>query len=125
MQGGLVDEVGEIRADEPRCRARDDLEVDVGGQRHATGVHFQDGGAAATVGPVDDDAPVEAAGPEQGRIEDIGPVRGGDHHHGLALVEAVHLDEKLVEGLLPLVVAATETGAALATDGIELVDEDH
>ena len=39
-------------------------------------------------------------------------------------VEAVHLDEQLVERLLALVVAAAETGAAVATDGVDLVDED-
>ena len=39
-------------------------------------------------------------------------------------VEAVHLHEDLVEGLLALVVAATEAGAALAADGVDFVDED-
>ncbi len=39
-------------------------------------------------------------------------------------VEAVHLREHLVEGLLALVVAAAEPGAALAADGVDLVDED-
>ena len=38
-------------------------------------------------------------------------------------VEAVHLDEQLVEGLLALVVAAAEAGAAVAADGVDLVDE--
>ena len=33
-------------------------------------------------------------------------------------------DEHLVERLLPLVVAAAEAGAALAADGVDLVDED-
>ena len=39
-------------------------------------------------------------------------------------VEAVHLDEQLVERLLALVVAAAEAGAAVAADGVDLVDED-
>ena len=38
-------------------------------------------------------------------------------------LEPVHLDEELVEGLLALVVTAAETGAALAADGVDLVDE--
>ena len=42
----------------------------------------------------------------------------------LVRVEAVHLDEELVERLLALVVAAAEAGAALAADGVDLVDED-
>ena len=39
-------------------------------------------------------------------------------------VEAVHLDQDLVERLLALVVAAAQAGAALAADGVDLVDED-
>ena len=39
------------------------------------------------------------------------------------IVETVHLDEQLVERLLPLVVAATEPDTAAATDGVDLVDE--
>jgi hypothetical protein len=88
-------------------------------------VHFEDGGAATTIGPVDDHAPVEAPRSQQRRIEDIGPVRGGDDHDGLALVEAVHLDEELIQRLLALIVAAAEAGAALATDGIKLVNENY
>ena len=38
-------------------------------------------------------------------------------------VEAVHLDQQLVERLLALVVALADAGAALAPDGVELVDE--
>ena len=58
------------------------------------------------VGPVDEDLPVEAAGPEQGGIENVGPVRRREDDEAARRVEAVHLDEELVEGLLPLVVAA-------------------
>src|SRR5207253_9881745 len=38
--------------------------------------------------------------------------------------EAVHLDEELVEGLLALVVTATQARAAMAADRVDLVDED-
>ncbi len=39
-------------------------------------------------------------------------------------LEAVHLDQHLVQGLFALVVAAAEAGAALAADRVDLVDED-
>jgi hypothetical protein len=76
------------------------------------------------VGAVDDDLPVEAAGAQQRRVEDVGPVGGGDQDDAVLHVEAVHLDEQLVERLLALVVAAAEAGAAVAADGVDLVDED-
>ena len=49
-------------------------------------------------------------GTQQGRIEHVGPVRGGHHDHRLGLREAVHLAEDLVERLLAFVVAAAEPG---------------
>ena len=63
-------------------------------------------------------------GPQQRGVEDVGAVGGRHHHDALGGLEAVHLGEHLVQRLLALVVAAAETGAALATDGVDLVDED-
>jgi len=34
-----------------------------------------------------------------------------------------HLDQQLVQGLLALVIAATEAGAAMAANGVDFVDE--
>ncbi len=80
--------------------------------------------AALHVGPIEDDLAVESAGPQQGRVENVGAVRGGDDDDVRVRVEAVHLDEDLVERLLALVVRATEAGATLAADRVDLVDED-
>ena len=63
-------------------------------------------------------------GTQQRRIEHVGTVGGGDDDDALVGLEAVHLDQQLVEGLLALVVAAAEAGAAMAADRVDLVDED-
>ena len=63
-------------------------------------------------------------GPQQRGVEDVGAVRRRHHHDALGGLEAVHLGEHLVERLLALVVPAAEAGAALAADGVDLVDED-
>ena len=57
-------------------------------------------------------------------VEHIGAVGCGDHDHAGRLGKAIHLDQQLIQGLLALVVATTHAGAALATNGIDLVDED-
>jgi hypothetical protein len=87
-------------------------------------VDLEDLRAADAVGPVDDDLAVEAARAQQRRVEDVGPVGGGDQDDVVLHLEAVHLDEQLVERLLALVVAAAEAGAAVAADGVDLVHED-
>ena len=95
-----------------------------GAKRLALGVHGQDGLAALPVGTVHHDLAVEAAGAQQRRVEDVGPVGGRHDDDALVGLEAVHLHQQLVEGLLALVVAAAQAGAAMAADGVDLVDED-
>ena len=123
-QRGLVDQVGEVGAGEARGLAGERVEVDLLGERLAAGVNLEDLLAALAVGAVDDDLAVEAAGPQQGRVEDVRPVGGGDQDDVVLHLEAVHLDEQLVERLLALVVTAAHAGAAVAADGVDLVHED-
>ncbi len=123
QQRGLVDDVLEVGAGEAGRAARDRLELDVGDERLALGVHRQDRGAPVLVGGVDGDLAVEAARAQQRRVEDVGAVRRGDEDDPAAGVEAVHLDQQLVERLLALVVAAAHAGAPVAADGVDLVDE--
>ena len=84
---------------------------------------LQDALAPAHVRPVHDDLAVEAPGAQQRRVEHVGAVRGRDEDHAVVRVEAVHLDEQLVERLLALVVPAAEARAAMTADGVDLVDE--
>ena len=51
------------------------------------------------------------------------PVGRGDDDDAAVRLEAVHLDEQLVQRLLALFVAE-RVAAAAAADGVELVDED-
>ncbi len=108
----------------PGVRLARTFERDLLGQRLVLGVHREDRGTPAHVGAVDDDLAVEAARPQQRRIEHVRPVGRGDQDHAGVLIEAVHLDEQLVQRLFALVVAAAEAGAALAADRVDLVDED-
>ena len=120
----FVDEIREIRAGEARRAARDQRRLDVFAQRNAAHVHAQDLLAAAHVRQRHDDLAVEAARAQQRRIEHIRTVRGGDDDDALVAFEAVHLDQQLVQRLLALVVTAAEARAAMAADGVDLVDED-
>ena len=120
----LVDEVGELGAGEAGAEFGDLVEVDAVGEVAAFGVQLEDLEAAVDVGDVDDDLAVEAARPQQRRVEDVGTVGGAHHADAGVAAEAVHLDQQLVQRLLALVVALPDAGAALAPGGVELVDED-
>src|SRR4051794_9750604 len=124
QQGGLVDQVGQVGAGEPGRLTGQVGDVDLLGQRLAARVDLEDLLAALAVGAIDGDLAVEATGTQQGGIEDVGPVGGRDHDDVVLGLEAVHLDEELVERLLALVVTAAHAGATVAADGVDLVHED-
>ena len=123
-QRRLVHEVGEVGAGEAGRAAGQHVEADVVGRaacpwraRRGSPCGPSRSGWSTTIWRS------KRPGPQQGGVEDVGPVGGGDEDDAGAGVEAVHLDEQLVEGLLPLVVAAAQAGAAVAADGVDLVDE--
>ena len=123
-QRGFVDEVGEIGTGEAGRAARDDLGIDIRRQRHLAHVHFKDLLATDHIRVGHDDLAVEAAGPQQRRVEHIRPVGGGDQDHSLVRLETIHLDQQLVQRLFALVIAAAQPGAAVAANGVDFVDED-
>jgi hypothetical protein len=122
-EGRLVDEVREVGPDEAGRTARHLRELHALVQLHGLGVYAQDGLASDQVGPVHEDLAVEAARPQQGGVEDVGPVGGGQDDQAARRVEAVHLDEELVQSLLALVVAAHRAVDPALADRVELVDE--
>ena len=123
-QRRLVEQVLQIRAGEARRAPGDLREVDVLGEGLVARVDGEDLLAALDIRQADIDLPVKAARAQERGVEDVDAVRRGEDDNALVRGEAVHLDEQLVERLLALVVAAAEAAAALAADGVDLVDED-
>ena len=122
-QGRFVHQVLQIGPAHARRPLGDRLEVGVDRHPLALAVHPQNGQALLQGRQWHHDLAVEASGPEQCRIEDIGAIGGGHDDDALRRLEAVHLREDLVERLLALVVATSQTRAALPADGVDLVDE--
>ncbi len=87
-------------------------------------MYTQDLFAATHIGTRDHHAAVEAARTQQCGIEHVRTVGSRDQDDAVVGLEAVHLDQQLVQGLLALVVSATQTCATMAAHGVNLVDED-
>src|SRR3546814_11242160 len=92
-------------------------------QRHGTHVDFQNLLTTAHVRQRHHDLTIETTRTQQRRIEHVRTVGRGDDDDDLAAFETVHFDQQLVQCLLALVVTATQTGAAMATDRVDFVDE--
>ena len=88
-------------------------------------MHLQDSFATLDIGSWHDNAPIKPTRAEQGRIQHIGPIGRGDENDSFVRFEAVHLDQQLVQRLLAFVMAAAETGAAMAPNGVDFINEDN
>ena len=124
QERGLIDQVGQVGATESGSLAGDDLNFDFIGQGFTCDVDFQDGAATDNVGQVQRYAAVEATGAEQGGVQNVGPVGGGDDDDVGVGFKAVHFNQDLVEGLLAFVVSTAQAGAAVATNGVDFVHEE-
>ena len=99
---GLVREVCEVGAGEARAVAGHPFQVHVLAQRLGGGVHLEDLDASLPVGRRHEDLAVEAAGTKERLVELLQEVRGGHHDDVVLRVEAVHLDQQLIQGLVAL-----------------------
>ena len=122
-ESGLIHKVGKVGAHAAGGGQRYLLQIDVLGQLDVPGMDLKGGQTARQIGTVDDDAAVEPAGPQKGLIQHLGPVGGGQKDDALGGVKAVHLGKKLVQGLLPLIIAAEAPGVTGFADGVDLIDE--
>ena len=70
------------------------------------------------------DLSVETTWAQERWVENVRAVCRCQDDDAFVGVEPIHLNEELVQRLLTFIVTAADTGAALAPDGIDLVDED-
>ena len=81
--------------------------------------------AAANVWQRDIHLAVKPPRAQQGSIQNVRAVGGRNHDHAHVGLKTVHLDQHLVQRLLPLVIAAAQASATLAAYSVNLVDENN
>ncbi len=121
---GLVDQVGQVGAHESGSHGGQLVEVNRIAERHISGVHVQYAFPVFQVGGGHHDVPVEPSRPQQGGVQHLRPVGGGQQDDALLRLEAVHLHQKGIQRLLALVVASAPSHAPGLAKGVQLVYED-
>ena len=125
QQGRLVDEIGQVGADEARRDRRDLAQVDCFFERDEARMDLENLLAANQVGTVDDHLAVKAARPHQRLVERLRAIGRGQQDDSSVGVKPVHLHEQLVECLITLVVAAWPSRAASLANRVQLINEDE
>src|SRR5690606_28139007 len=123
-QCGFVDQVGQISARETRRATGQNICLDVASNRHFTHVYIQDLFATTDIRQADDDLTVKTPRTQQRLVQHVSPVGCGNHDNTRVRLETVHLDQHLVQRLFTFVIATAHASAAMATDCVDLVDED-
>jgi hypothetical protein len=88
-------------------------------------VYLEDGSSASDIWLVENYPSVKTTGAEQGGIQYIRSVGGGDNDNTGIGIKTVHFHQNLVQGLLPLIMATAQPGTTVATDGVNLINEDN
>ena len=122
-QRSLVHKVGKIRTREPRRAARNHPQVNVRPRRHFAGMDRQNLLTALDVRVRHMDLAVKTARTQQCRVQHVFAVGGGDDDHTVIRLKPVHLNQKLVQRLLALVIAAAHANATRPAHSVNLVDE--
>src|SRR5579872_992609 len=86
-------------------------------------MNFEDRQAPTPVGAIHSHAAVKTTGAQQCLVKSIGSVRRGNDYYRLSSIKTIHLDEQLVQCLFALIIGV-DAGAALSTNGVNLVNED-
>ena len=123
-QGRFITQIGKISTTHAGCTTCNHGNIHVLRHGDFAHVHVQNLLTATNIGQRDIHLPVKTAGAQQRLIKNVGAVGGSHHDHAQIGLEAVHFHQHLIQGLLALIIAAAQTGATLATYGVNLVDKD-
>ena len=88
-------------------------------------MHPENGFAPANVRQIDCYLPVKTSGTQQGWVQHIRPVRGGDDNNAFLGVKAVHFDQQRVEGLFTFIVATPKPVSPAPPDSVNFIDENQ
>mmetsp|Transcript_49419 Transcript_49419/g.91157 ORF Transcript_49419/g.91157 Transcript_49419/m.91157 type:complete len:334 (-) Transcript_49419:641-1642(-) len=87
-------------------------------------MNFEDGSPALHIRCLHLDLAIKAAWSDQGLVESVSTVCCSNHNHAIVAIETIHLSKQLIDSLLTLIVALPKACTSLASDGINLIDED-
>ena len=87
-------------------------------------MHFQNLFATADIRQTDHNLTVKAAWTQQRRVKNVRTVGCRDNDDTFVTLEAVHLNQHLVQRLLTFIVTTAQASATLTAHGVDFIDKD-
>src|SRR5262245_36176371 len=110
VEGSLINEVRQIGARKSGGAPGNDGDIDIVSQWNLADMNCQNSFAPFDIRTSDDDPPVKTPRTQQCRIENVGPVRGGNQNDTFVRFKAVHFNKQLVQRLFTLIMPTAESG---------------
>ena len=125
QQCGLIQQVSQISTSKARRALGNNFHIHIVSNLLALCMHTQNGLTPLDIRCANRNLPVKTARTQQSRVQNIRTVGTSQHNNALVSGKAVHLHQKLVQSLLPLVMTAAQARAPLAAYRVNLVNEDN
>ena len=125
IDGSLVDHIGKVGA---YCTAGckcDGIQIYGIIHQHILGMHLQNFHTALQIRFVYNNSSVEASRTQQCFIQNLRSVGGCQNNDTFLAIKAVHFNQKLVQRLLALVMAATKTGTSSSCNSIYFINKNN
>ena len=123
QQSGFVNQIGQIGPRETGRAAGHRGQINVFCQRNFFDVNLQNFFPPLNIRIGNRHLTVKTPRTQQSRIQNIGTVGRRNQNYALIIVKAVHLHQQLVQRLFALVIAAAQTGTAMAADRVNFIDK--
>ena len=119
----FIKEICKIGARKSACTLCKNRKINIRFERLVTCVNLDYFLTPLDIGIVDCNLSVKTSGSEKRRVENIGSVCRRHDNNAVIYAESVHFNKQLVESLFAFVVTATQTGASVTSDSIDLINE--
>ena len=124
-EGRLIDHVGKIGTHGSGGRQGDLLKVNGIIHEYVLRMYFQSLDSSFQIRALHDNSPVKTSRTKQRLVKDFRTVGRRQDDQTFGRIETVHLCQKGVQRLFPLVVSSAVGGITALTDGVHLVDKDN
>ena len=122
-QRRFIDYIGKLRAGGAYCRFRDFVKIHIIRNPDLFCVNFQDFFSSLKIRKLHRNPPVKSSRSQKSRVQRIRPIGRRQNHNAFGTVESIHLRQKLVQCLLPLIVSAGKLAVPLLADGVNFINK--
>ena len=123
--GSLIHQVLQISAGKASSSLGDLLQIHILSKRLILGMNPKNLLTAFNIRTSHSNLTVKSSWTENSRIQNIHTVGGSHYNDSLIHAETIHLYQKLVQGLLSLIMAAAHSGTTLSCHSIDLINENN